>query len=119
MKYEVSVGVIATDPPVKKGDVIDGSILGDALDWHVENGNVVALGDVSEAEPTEGEGGEDSGSDADNGDEGSETEGVTGGEKPVSKMNKAELLSLAESKGIEVPDGSTNDQIRAILGGGE
>jgi hypothetical protein len=98
MKYEVSVGVIATDPPVKKGDIIDGSTLGDALAWHIETGSVIAL----------------NGSETDATEDGSESE-ATEGEKPVAKMNKAELIAFAESKGLEVPDGATVDALRDLI----
>jgi hypothetical protein len=101
MKYKVSVGVIATDPPVKQGEIIDGSQLGDALAWHIETGSVIALDDSE----TEASGGEDD----------SETEADNGGEKPLSKMNKAELIAVAESKGIEIPDPVTVDALRDLI----
>lgn len=36
-------------------------------------------------------------------------------EKPLSQKNKAELLAMCAEKGIEVPEGATNEQIRELL----
>lgn len=35
--------------------------------------------------------------------------------KPVSQMNKEELLALAASRGVTVPEGATNAQLKALL----
>lgn len=35
--------------------------------------------------------------------------------KPVSQMNKEELLALAASRGVAVPEGATNAQLKALL----
>lgn len=35
--------------------------------------------------------------------------------KPVSQMNKEELLALAVSRGVAVPEGATNAQLKALL----
>lgn len=39
----------------------------------------------------------------------------TASEKPVAKMNKEELLALAVSRGVAVPEGATNAQLKALL----
>ncbi len=36
-------------------------------------------------------------------------------EKPLAKMNKAELLAVAAEKGISVPDGTTNSEIVKLI----
>lgn len=38
-----------------------------------------------------------------------------GGEKPLSRMNKAELETEAEARGITVPEGATVPEIRELL----
>lgn len=38
-----------------------------------------------------------------------------GGDKPLSKMNKADLLKAAQDAGIDVPDGATKDQIIELI----
>ena len=35
--------------------------------------------------------------------------------KPLSKMNKAELLELAAETGVEAPEGATNAALAALL----
>lgn len=35
--------------------------------------------------------------------------------EPLSKMNKEELLAEAKARGVDVPEGSTNDEIRSLL----
>lgn len=35
--------------------------------------------------------------------------------KPVSQMNKEELLALAASRGVTVPEGAANAQLKALL----
>lgn len=35
--------------------------------------------------------------------------------KPLSKMNKEELLAEAASRGIAVPEGATNEAMRSLL----
>ena len=37
------------------------------------------------------------------------------GEKPLSKMNKDELLAAAQAAGIDVPDGSTKAEIVELI----
>ncbi len=36
-------------------------------------------------------------------------------QKTLSQMNKAELLAEAEAKGVKVPEGATNEEIRSLL----
>ena len=38
-----------------------------------------------------------------------------GGQKPLSKMNKDELLAAAQAAGIDVPDGATKDAIIELI----
>lgn len=38
-----------------------------------------------------------------------------GGEKPLAKMNKDELLAAAQAAGIDVPDGSTKAEIVELI----
>ncbi len=38
-----------------------------------------------------------------------------GGPKPLSKMNKDELLAAAQAAGIDVPDGATKDAIIELI----
>lgn len=38
-----------------------------------------------------------------------------GGQKPLSKMNKDELLAAAQADGIDVPDGATKDAIIELI----
>lgn len=38
-----------------------------------------------------------------------------GGPKPLSKMNKDELLAAAQAAGIDVPDGVTKDAIIELI----
>lgn len=38
-----------------------------------------------------------------------------GGKKPLSKMNKDELLAAAQAAGIDVPDGSTKAEIVELI----
>ncbi|MPW25952.1 hypothetical protein GC105_09130 [Alkalibaculum sp. M08DMB] len=40
-------------------------------------------------------------------------------EKPISKMNKAELVAIATEQGIEIPEGATNAEIVKLIEGGE
>jgi len=41
-------------------------------------------------------------------------------EKPLSRMNKEELLQAAEKQGLSIPAGATNKEILALIeGGGE
>lgn len=37
------------------------------------------------------------------------------GPKPLSKMNKGELLAAAQAAGIDVPDGATKDDIIELI----
>ena len=37
------------------------------------------------------------------------------GPKPLSKMNKGELLAAAQAAGVEVPEGATNPQIIELI----
>lgn len=46
-------------------------------------------------------------------------EGGESTEKPLSKMNKAELTAIAIERGIEIPEGSTNAEIVKLLESGE
>jgi len=39
------------------------------------------------------------------------------GEKPLSKLNKAELEALAAEKGIEIPEKATKEEIIKLLEG--
>lgn len=39
----------------------------------------------------------------------------TGGKKPLTRMNKAELLAAAQAAGVEVPEGATNPQIIELI----
>lgn len=48
--------------------------------------------------------------------EGRPAGGTGAPEKKLAQMNKAELLMVANAKGIIVPDGATNDQIRELIG---
>lgn len=40
---------------------------------------------------------------------------LTGGDKPLAKMNKAELLEAAHAAGIAVPDDATKVQIVDLI----
>ena len=42
-------------------------------------------------------------------------EAAQGDEKPLSKMNKDELLAAAQAAGIDVPDGATKDAIIELI----
>lgn len=45
-----------------------------------------------------------------------DTQGVEGeGGKPLTRMNKAELLAAAQAAGVEVPEGATNPQIIELI----
>lgn len=37
------------------------------------------------------------------------------GEKPLAKMNKAELAEIAKAAGVEIPDGATKADILNLL----
>lgn len=37
------------------------------------------------------------------------------GGKPLTRMNKAELLAAAQAAGVEVPEGATNPQIIELI----
>lgn len=39
----------------------------------------------------------------------------TGDKKPLTRMNKAELLAAAQAAGVEVPEGATNPQIIELI----
>lgn len=47
-----------------------------------------------------------------------EIEGQSLNVPSLSGKNKAELLEIAEGLGLEVPEGATNDEIRALIEGG-
>lgn len=38
-----------------------------------------------------------------------------GDKKPLTRMNKAELLAAAQTAGVEVPEGATNPQIIELI----
>lgn len=39
----------------------------------------------------------------------------TAGDKPITRMNKDELLTKAAELGLTVPDGASNDDIRELI----
>lgn len=41
--------------------------------------------------------------------------GDNGGEKPLSRMNKEELLAAAQAAGVEVPEGATKAEIIELI----
>lgn len=45
----------------------------------------------------------------------SRTEGDQESSKSISRMNQAELKALAQEKGVEIPEGATNAEIRDAL----
>ena len=77
-----------------------GVLLADGTTHYVEPGATVDL-DVAKGHDlydglVEGEGGDD-------------------GDKPLSQMNKAELLATAEAEGVAIEDGATNAAIKQAI----
>lgn len=47
--------------------------------------------------------------------QGAAQNGGAGNVKPLSRMNKEELLAAAQAAGVEVPEGSTKEQIIELI----